>query len=158
MRAKTSPSPFNLPEIKVSFHSKTKPGERLVINNSQTACEIFKKYWDEDTVEFQEQAFMLLLNGKCELIGIKKIAMGGPDHVYCDARIIYGIALKSCAAYVVVAHCHPSGNLNPSEGDIRQTHKLKAAGEILNIHLVDHLILTKDGFFSMADEKLMDLN
>jgi DNA repair protein RadC len=62
------------------------------------------------------------------------------------------VALKSCATSIILGHNHPSGNLDPSDADKKITRQLSEAGKMLEIPVIDHLILTSDSFFSMADE------
>jgi DNA repair protein RadC len=69
-----------------------------------------------------------------------------------DPKAIFQAALLANASNVILAHNHPSGTLTPSEADERITKKLKAAGELLEIHVLDHLIIGDDQFFSFADE------
>ncbi len=70
-------------------------------------------------------------------------------------RVIFATALKATATSVIVSHNHPSGNLQPSSEDIRLTKKLKEAGKLLEIEVHDHLIVTENSFYSMAEEGLM---
>jgi len=65
------------------------------------------------------------------------------------------VALKSCSTSIIAVHNHPSGNLNPSDADMVITQKIKDAGKILEIQLLDHLIITSESFFSMADNGLI---
>ena len=62
---------------------------------------------------------------------------------------------KACASSLILAHNHPSGNLNPSQADIQLTQRLKKAGEVLEMPVLDHIILTGDSFLSFADEGMM---
>ncbi|HZK97541.1 MAG TPA: JAB domain-containing protein, partial [Prolixibacteraceae bacterium] len=70
-------------------------------------------------------------------------------------RLIYQVALKACATSLILAHNHPSGNLETSEADRKVTNQIKQAGVIMDIPLLDHLIMTTDSFLSMADEGLL---
>jgi DNA repair protein RadC len=72
-----------------------------------------------------------------------------------DAKIIFSIALKCCACGIILAHNHPSGELFAGREDIGLTTKLKAAGKFLDIQVLDHLIISADGFYSFADEGMM---
>jgi DNA repair protein RadC len=69
-----------------------------------------------------------------------------------DVRVVFQVALKSCATSIILGHNHPSGNLDPSDADKKITRQLSEAGKMLEIPVIDHLILTSDSFFSMADE------
>ncbi len=68
---------------------------------------------------------------------------------------VYSVALKCNASSIILAHNHPSENLTPSEADKRLTAKLKKAGEYLDITILDHIIISKDGYFSFTDEMQM---
>ena len=72
-----------------------------------------------------------------------------------DPKLIFSAALKATASSVIICHNHPSGNLKPSQADIRLTQKLVKAGEILELSVLDHLIITKEGYYSLADEGLL---
>ena len=72
-----------------------------------------------------------------------------------DVRLIFAAAIKANAVGLILAHNHPSGNLKPSYIDIQLTKRVKEAGQLLDIQLLDHLILTSDGYLSMADEGLI---
>ena len=72
-----------------------------------------------------------------------------------DPKIIFKIALEQNAANIVLMHNHPSGNLEPSKEDIIVTKKLVAAGLILDLHVLDHLIFTNTGYCSLADEGII---
>ena len=86
------------------------------------------------------------------VIGYYKLGSGGTTSCVVDAKMIYTIALNSTASSIILAHNHPSGSLKPSEPDKALTNKLIEAGKLLDIALLDHLIITNDSHFSMADE------
>jgi DNA repair protein RadC len=72
-----------------------------------------------------------------------------------DIRIIFQAAIKANASGLIICHCHPSGNLNPSESDIKLTQKIKEAGNLMDIQLLDHLILTSESYYSFSDNGLL---
>ncbi|WP_425640226.1 JAB domain-containing protein [Algoriphagus yeomjeoni] len=69
-----------------------------------------------------------------------------------EIKLLYAAVVKSCASSLRLAHNHPSGNMLPSEQDKRLTLRIKKAGEILDIPVLDHLIMTAEGYYSFADE------
>ena len=69
-----------------------------------------------------------------------------------DPKVIFQIALKSNASSIILAYNHTSGNIQPSEADIKLTKKLKEAGQYLDLPVLDHLIITSETYYSMADE------
>ena len=86
---------------------------------------------------------------------VGRVHLGGISAVSADQRIIYKTALEHHASSIIVAHNHPSGTLKPSKADLEVTKMLKSAGDLLEIKLTDHLILTEDAYFSFADEGLI---
>ena len=69
-----------------------------------------------------------------------------------DVRVIFQVALKANATSIMIAHNHPSGNLQVSDADRKITRQIKEAGALLDIPLLDHIILTSDGYLSFADD------
>jgi DNA repair protein RadC len=89
------------------------------------------------------------------VLGYQLISLGGISGTVVDVRCIYQAALKASASSILLAHNHPSGNSEPSDADIKITKKLKDAGKLLDITLLDHLILLPEGYTSLADEGLL---
>jgi DNA repair protein RadC len=109
--------------------------------------------WNQETIDFLEEFKILLLNRSNAVLGIFPVSKGGLSGTVTDVRLIYQAAIKSNACGTIICHNHPSGNLNPSESDIKITQKIKEAGNILDICLLDHIILSADdSYFSFADE------
>lgn len=144
---------MEIAEIKVSY--STNIAERVKITNSQIIYNLFISNWNLDLVEFQEEVKIVLLNKANIVLGIHDLAKGGVSGSVVDIRIILGVALKCNASSVILAHNHPSGNLIPSEQDKAITQKLKEACSIIDIVLLDHLIITKEDYFSFSDNILL---
>jgi DNA repair protein RadC len=98
-----------------------------------------------------EEFWVLMLNQSGKLIGKELISKGGVTGTYADPKVIFSIALKYSAVSIVLAHNHPSGNLKPSQEDVDLTRKIIAAGKLLDIKVMDHLI-TDSGYYSLADD------
>ena len=140
-------------EIKVSY-SNTNP-EKVKVTNSQIMFDLVIKYWDLDIIEFQEEVKIILLNRANIVLGIYEMSKGGISGTVVDIRIILGVALKCSACNIIMIHNHPSGKLVPSDADKSITRKLKEACDLLEISLLDHLIITKEGYYSFSDEGAM---
>jgi len=67
-------------------------------------------------------------------------------------RVIFQVAIKSNSSGLILAHNHPSGNLQPSEADLKITRKIKEAGALLDVSVLDHIIIADEGYLSMAEE------
>lgn len=102
-----------------------------------------------------EEFWILTLNRANKIISTEQISIGGVAGTVVDAKLVFNKALQQLASSIIMAHNHPSGNLRPSQADLDLTRKLKAAGQLLDIQVLDHLIITSHGYTSMADEQLM---
>ena len=144
----TSPE---LAEIKVSYKCKQK--SRVKITTSLEAFNILYPLYDKDTIELQEQFFLLLLNRMNAVLGWIKLSVGGASSTIVDPRIVFSIALQSNACGLILSHCHPSGTLLPSKSDIALTQNMVNSGKLLEILLLDHIIVSPDEkYYSFADE------
>ncbi|MFC0263706.1 MULTISPECIES: JAB domain-containing protein [Cyclobacteriaceae] len=145
----------NVAEIELVYKTNVKASERPKIASSKDANTILLENWNSDKIEFVEQFKVMYLNRGNHVIGIVDISTGGIAGTYVDIRVVYAGALKANACAIIVAHNHPSGVLKASEQDKTLTRELKKAGEILKIQLLDHLIVTSEGYFSFRDEGLL---
>jgi DNA repair protein RadC len=102
-----------------------------------------------------EEFWVLLLNRANQVIKKVQISSGGVTGTVVDAKIIFKQALEHLACGIILAHNHPSGNLQASEQDIQLTQKIKAAGILMDIQLLDHLIITNNHFLSFVEEGIM---
>lgn len=102
-----------------------------------------------------EEFWIILLNRANRVLGKERISTGGFTGTVVDSKIIFQKALVGKACSIILNHNHPSGNLQPSQADIKLTEKLKIAGEALDILVLDHLIIGGKGFYSFADEGLL---
>ncbi len=142
-------------EITLSYKPNVKPSNRPKVTCSQDAVEIFRKMWEDGRIEFVEEFKVMLLNRTNRVIGIVSISAGGISGTVADPKLIFAAGLKACTSSIILAHNHPSGNLNPSQADINLTRKLKQAGEVLEMPVLDHIIVTGEGFYSFADEGML---
>ena len=102
-----------------------------------------------------EEFWILLLNRANRVIKKKQISQGGVAGTVADPKIIFKIALEELASGIILAHNHPSGNLTASQADIDLTNKLKAAGKLLEIQVLDHIIIAVKNYYSFADEGIL---
>lgn len=121
------------------------------ITSSADTHEYFQHLVDLPNEEF----WILLLNRANKIIIKQNISKGGISGTVADAKIIFKCALDHLASSLILCHNHPSGNLQPSEADIKLTRKLKEAGNLLDINVLDHVIIGETGYYSFADEGLM---
>ncbi len=102
-----------------------------------------------------EEFWMLILNRANGVIKKELISRGGVTGTVVDTKIIFKTAIEHYANSIILCHNHPSGNLKPSDADIKITRNIKEAGKIMEIPLADHLIITDNGYYSFADEGIL---
>ncbi len=134
---------------------RRKPDENLKGEKIISSKDIFE-FIRADFQDLPNEEFhILLLNRTNIVIRKEKISTGGVSATVVDPKIIFKSALEHRASSIVLSHNHPSGNLKPSSEDISMTKKIKEAGLLLQIPVLDHLIISDTTYFSFADEGLM---
>ena len=146
---------YKVAEEELVYRSKVKASDRPQITTSKDAYQVLLKCWDENKIEFVEQFKVIFLNKTNKVLGIYEVSTGGITGTVADPRVIFAAALKANATAIIISHNHPSGNLKPSKQDEDLTQKIKYAGEFLEIKLLDHVVVTNEGYFSFSDEGLL---
>lgn len=122
---------FQVSEIDVTYRPKFKASERPQVLTSKEVYNVLCNNWDFNKIELLEQFKILLLNRANRIIGIYEVSSAGMAGTVADPKLVFSIALKTCASSIILSHNHPSGNLKPSQADISLTQKLKTAGTLL---------------------------
>lgn len=140
----------HIAEIEVTYKPQIKPSERIKISCVEDAVHIFREIWAVD-IELKECAYMLLLNQGNKVLGYNQLSVGGVIGSIMDVRCVFQIALKANAVSIIIAHNHPSGNLEASDADIKVTNNIKKAGDIMHIRLLDAIIITTEKYASVPE-------
>ena len=138
----------------ISLKVEESPFEQIKINSSRDTAALIRKFYLDDIVLF-ESFFLLTLDRFNQTLSYAKISQGGVAGTYVDSKIIMKYAVEDLASSVIIAHNHPSGNKQPSPQDRQITSRLKEGLKLLDITLLDHIIITKESYFSFADEDLL---
>lgn len=146
---------FQVSEISVSYQPMFKASERPVVTKSREAYKVLISNWDVQKIHFQEQFYVLMLNMSGRVIGISLVSIGGKAATVADPKVIFSIALKAQATSIILAHNHPSESLKPSQADLNLTRRMVEAGKLLDLPVIDHLIITSEGFYSFGDEGMI---
>lgn len=144
---------YEISEIQVNYSPIMLVDFKL--DNSRKSFELVLEQWEQNQIEMLEEVKVILLNRSNKVLGIYSLAKGGITSCVVDVRIILSVALKTLATGIILVHNHPSGNLKPSQDDLKVTKKLKESCSLLDITLLDHLIITKDDYYSFADEGIL---
>jgi DNA repair protein RadC len=141
-------------EVKLVYLTEGKKSEPY--RNSKQVHEEFLKVFDPDTINLREEMWMFCLNRANEMVASYRVSVGGTSGCIVDSKMVFQTALLSHSSSIILAHNHPSGNLQRSTGDDAITKKLQKGCTYLDIVLLDHLIITKDGYFSYKDDGVLD--
>ena len=141
-----------LAEVSIAYRHKTKPSEMHKLISSEHSVKILRTIFDPDKIEYREEFVVLFLNRVHRFLGFAKISQGGTAGTIADPKMIFQSALLTNAHAIILAHNHPSGNIQPSEDDIVLTKKISQGAQLLDIKLVDHIIITSEGYYSFSDE------
>ena len=139
--------------LELGARKRTSEAEnRKRITSSSDVNELFQ---EELSALQYEEFHVLLLNQANKILKKQLISKGGISSSIADPKLIFEAALNAKASALILIHNHPSGNLKPSKQDIAITAKLKSAGQVLDLPILDHIIIAETGFYSFADEGIL---
>lgn len=124
------------------------------ISTSNDAVNLLKPVYAA-CMELHEEVHALLLNRSNKVMGVHKVSQGGISGSVCDPRLVLCSALLAGASIIILSHNHPSGALRPSTEDISLTKRLITAARSMDLSIADHLIISKEGYFSFADNGML---
>ncbi len=124
----------------------------VTISSSRSAYDLISPKLD---TLVHEEFWVIYLNRSNRVINVKMHSKGGMSGTVTDVRLILKEAILFSASSLVLCHNHPSGNTKPSKADIEITKKIKASGDLMDIKILDHVIITPRDYFSFADEGLI---
>ena len=135
----------------LEFSKRRLQPKHFQLNHPKQAVPLLSAY----AKKRQEHFICIELNGAYELIQTRLVSIGLLNRTMVHPREVFAEAIKNHAGAIIVAHNHPSGNVEPSEEDIEMTKRLKQAGQLLGIPLLDHIIFSPEGYFSFLDHKIL---
>ena len=142
------------PQVKLRI-SRGKAVDTIVINSGQKSVDVFKKYVTKNMIETQEFFAVMYLNNANKCLGVYMVGQGGFTAVVTEVRLIMsGALLIGCTGFIL-CHNHPSGNLKPSNADLQITKDITTLASQHDVRVIDHVIITKDGYFSFAENGIL---
>ena len=143
-------------EIRISYCEKLGVIDSEPVNDSEHVAKLLYENWDKNTIGLQETFKVLLLNNANKVKGTYQASTGGITGTLVDLRLLFAVVLKTVSTSIILAHNHPSGTLRPSKADIDLTKKIQKAGELFDIKIMDHLIITPTGkYYSFSDNGML---
>lgn len=128
------------------FHPRSQPA-RTVVTSPEAAARVFAPLAEGAD---RERCLAALLDTRHRLLATALVSVGSVDHTFMAPREVFRDALLANASAVVLAHNHPSGDPEPSDDDVAVTHRLAAAGNLVGVELLDHLVLAGERWVSLA--------
>lgn len=147
---------YKVGEVELSYKSTTKNRNKIL--TSADAYQMLLPTFKEGTICYKEYFKVLFLNQANHVLGYTLISEGGITETSVDVRVILQAALLTNSVAIILAHNHPSGNLKPSQEDIKITQRIKDAAALMRITVLDHIILTIEGYYSFRDEGQLSLS
>lgn len=142
-------------EVELVYRSKVNPSDRVKVLTSDHFAKLFRSIWNPDSMELLEEAKVIYLNRGNRVLGAFALSRGGLSNTVVDVKLVILAGLRLHCSYICLCHNHPSGSTKPSKNDEYLTNQINMAAGFFNIKLLDHIILTKDGYLSMSDEGLI---
>ena len=145
-----------VPEFKLTQVADINLEKLTNITSSSSAVQVLSQFIAQkgltEQINVNEFVFILYLNKRNKVVAVTNLAIGGIDMTVMDVRLVFGLGLKCGASAIIVAHNHPTGNLQPSEADRQIGRRIKEVGVLLQINALDFLIITSNnGYYSFAD-------
>ena len=141
-------------EIKVPYLNDNQ--EKIIIKDSQTVYNLIKKNCELSNIEIQEEEVkVVLLNSVNIVIGIFDLPKEGITECSINIKLLLSVVLRAKSSNIILVHNHISRNINPTDVDKRITTALKNACDMVDIKLLDHLIISKESYFSFKDHNFL---
>jgi DNA repair protein RadC len=143
------------PKITLSYTPKVKMSLLPTVHQSSDAYRLFIHCWDKEQIHYVEEFKVMLLSRASRVLGICTLTRGTAFATLIDIRNLFACALLANACSVICCHNHPAGSLQPSHTDEEISRKLKEGGRLLDIQVIDHLIISPEGYYSFGDEGIL---
>lgn len=141
-----------IPEFKISLKKKGSFEEMFLVDSPEAAADLCRKCFDADVIDWREEFIVIALNRAHKVLGFYKVSSGGVAGTVCDPKVIFQFALLSNASSIIISHNHPSGNKKASQVDRDITNKIVQGAKYFDINVVDHIIVTSEGYTSFSEE------
>ncbi len=146
---------YDVAEVELWYKANRPPENAPQIKTSADAYKLFLRIWDDKTLDFVEEFKVIYLNRRGRVLGVATVSKGGYSSTVVDPKVIFSGALKARAAAIILGHNHPSGAVSPSELDKKLTGLLVESGNILDLPVQDHIIVSRHTYFSFTDDNIL---
>ncbi|WP_018338240.1 JAB domain-containing protein [Butyricimonas synergistica] len=143
-------------EVELSYKTTIKAKDRIKINDANDVYTLSKQLLG-NSMEHHEEVYLIMLNNSMKVLGVSQVSKGGTNQTIVDPKIILQLSILSNASKVILIHNHPSGGLKPSWQDDNLTKTINKIMTLLEIPLIDHVIVTAEGYYSYCDKDRIDI-
>tara|TARA_Y100000815_G_C13231072_1_gene458059 strand:- start:160 stop:648 length:489 start_codon:yes stop_codon:yes gene_type:complete len=140
---------YEFAEVQIIYRSR--PKYKAKVTSADFAYEMFLKAYPKDRIDYKEFFFVMLLNRQNQILGISKIGEGATAGVIVNNKEIFQLALMANASGIILSHNHPSGNIYPSESDLKKTNEIITFAKLIDVNVLDHIIITSEGYYSFHE-------
>lgn len=144
--------PKQIAEIELIYKPPHRLSDLPRVDCAADAYTLFAASWNPDKIAFIEQFKVMLLNNARKVLGICELSSGGTRQTIVDVKLVLAVAIKASACNIIIAHNHPGGSLLPGMADMAMTNKLVDASGLMDIALLDHIIMTRESFYSFYEQ------
>ena len=148
----------HLHEVELVYRTDSGLSSKPQLQSPSDVHSYLLSIWNMDKVELQEEFYVILLNNAMRVLGWCKISTGGKSATIVDVSHVVQVAVLGNASSIILAHNHPSGKLIPSSSDINLTERIQKSLRPLSISVNDHIIISRQGFYSFLDHNKMPEN
>ena len=129
--------------------------EMYHITGVRSAVKLLRQYMNPKQMDLRESFWVILLSNANRVLGISEVAQGTSNSVQVNIKYIFQLALLTASNAIILAHNHPSGNVNVSKRDISETRKIQKLAKIMDVTVLDHIIITSESYTSFVEEDLL---
>lgn len=144
-----------VPMVELIYKADADRTKRVEINDAMIAYKVFMRHWDMNKIELVKQMKILLLTNGNRVLGISEVATGAMNKAIFDPKFIFSAALLAGASRVIMGTNNTGSSLKPSRDDTLTIKTVVNAGKMIGIEVTDHVIFSKEGYFSFADNGLL---
>jgi len=138
---------FHVQELEVRFRPGRKPPEPTRISSPTKAFELLRQHYADQP---REQLISLCLNNQNQVIGLEIVSQGTTDAAHASTREVFKAAILTNATAIILVHNHPGGSPEPSLDDRETAKRLREAGQLMDVKVLDFMIITTSSFYSFA--------
>lgn len=144
-----------VPYCKIQYSVEPDIEHLPILTSADQVYKFLMEVWDHGSICYKEEFAVIMLNHAKKVLGWAKISSGGATATIVDTSMVFQVAILAHADSIILVHNHPSGNLKASTADIQLTKRIKEAGKLFGIQVLDHLIISQRSYTSLLETGIL---